>query len=93
MTVIVHLPDALRTEAGGSVRLDLEVDGSTVGDVLEMLRREMPAVHHRVVTEQDAIRPHINIFVGNEDIRWTGGPGTPVGDGTEIHIIPAVSGG
>jgi PPOX class probable F420-dependent enzyme len=47
----------------------------------------------RVVTEQGQVREHINIFVGKENIRYTGGLATPVPPGAEISIVPAVSGG
>ena len=47
----------------------------------------------RVLTERGEVRPHINIFVNGEDIRYTGGLATPVGDGAEVFLVPAVSGG
>ncbi len=62
----------------------------------------MPAIRHvnvkdgvrdRVVTEQGQVRPHVNVFVGDESIRFTGGLSTPLSDGAEISIVPAVSGG
>jgi len=46
-----------------------------------------------VVTEQGEVRPHVNVFVGSESCRWTGGLATPVADGAEIAILPAISGG
>ena len=93
MNVVVNLPDALRADADGRVRFELQPAGATVGDVLAAMKRALPAVHHRIVNEQGELRPHINVFVGNEDIRWSGGMMTPVDDRTEVHIIPAVSGG
>lgn len=93
MRVTVHLPDALRAEARGRVSLELSIEGDTVRDVLAMLSRELPAVYHRVADERSETRPHINVFVDGEDIRWTGGLATPVENGAELHIIPAVSGG
>jgi molybdopterin converting factor small subunit len=50
-------------------------------------------VRDRVVTEQGEVRPHVNVFVGDESIRFTGGLDTAVTSGAEIHIVPAVSGG
>ncbi len=50
-------------------------------------------IRDRVATEQGQIREHINIFVGNEDVRYTGGLQTRILDGAEITIIPAISGG
>jgi len=46
-----------------------------------------------MATEQGQVREHINVFVGNEDVRYTGGLQTPIPDGAEITIIPAISGG
>ena len=92
MSVTVYLPGPLRPLADGRDRFELDAAG-TVAGVLDGIRRDLPAVHHRIVTEQGEVRPHINIFVGVEDIRRTGGLGTPVGDAAEIHILPAVSGG
>src|SRR5947208_1131227 len=52
-----------------------------------------PGVRDRVLTEQGDVRPHVNVFVGTESSRWSGGLATPVPDGAEISILPAVSGG
>ncbi len=94
MSVVLNLPDALHAQANGRVRIELDADrGDTVGDVLDALKRELPAAHRRIVTEQGELRPHINVFVGDENIRWTGGLATPVSSGAEIHVLPAVSGG
>jgi molybdopterin converting factor small subunit len=46
-----------------------------------------------VVTELGELRPHLNVFVDGENIRWSGGFATPVRDGAEIVILPALSGG
>ena len=55
--------------------------------------RHIPAIRDRVLTEQGEIREHVNVFVGNAAARSTGGLATPVADGVEISIIPAISGG
>ena len=52
-----------------------------------------PGVRDRVVTEQGQVRPHVNLFVGAESIRFTGGLATPLADGAVMSIVPAVSGG
>ena len=65
----------------------------TVGAVLDTLRAEQPGVHDRLVTEQGRLRPHVNIFVDGENIRFTGGLGTAVKAGSEILVLPAISGG
>jgi molybdopterin converting factor small subunit len=60
---------------------------------LQALWAACPGIRDRVVTEQGLIREHINVFVGKEDVRYTGGLATPISDGVEISIVPAVSGG
>src|SRR5215472_15461297 len=67
--------------------------GETDGDVLSALWNLYPGVRDRVVNEQGQIRQHINIFIGNENIRYSGGLTSPVSEGAEISIVPAVSGG
>jgi molybdopterin converting factor small subunit len=52
-----------------------------------------PGIRDRVVNEQGQVRQHINIFIGNENIRYTGGLASPLSEGSEISIVPAVSGG
>ena len=66
---------------------------ASVGEALAALWSMHPGVRDRVVTEQGDVRPHVNVFVGSESIRYTGGLATPVRDGDEVSIIPAVSGG
>jgi molybdopterin converting factor small subunit len=87
------LPDQLRELAGGRRALELEGPHATVRDVLAALKEEHGAVHDRIVTERGEVRTHVNVFVGREDIRHTGGLDTPVADGAEIFVIPSVSGG
>lgn len=55
--------------------------------------RAHPGLRDRVLTEERRIREHINFFVGNEPVRYTGGLATPVPEGAEISIIPAICGG
>ena len=65
----------------------------TVSDALTALWTLHPGVRDRVINEQGQVRQHINIFVGDENMRYTGGLATPVSDGSQISIVPAVSGG
>lgn len=68
-------------------------DRHSVGGVLGALRASHPGLHDRLMTEQGVLRPHVNIFVDGENIRFTGGLGTRVGSGSEIFVLPAISGG
>ncbi|MXW09064.1 MAG: MoaD/ThiS family protein, partial [Gammaproteobacteria bacterium] len=65
----------------------------SVGGVLGALSASHPGLYDRLMTEQGALRPHVNIFVDGENIRFTGGLGTRVGAGSEIFVLPAISGG
>lgn len=85
------LPDALRELNGGNPTIELE--GATVRDALGSLRATAPAVHERLITERGEVRPHIHLFVGSEEIRHTGGLGTPLRPGDAIVVLRAVSGG
>ena len=64
-----------------------------MADAPETLWKLYPGIRDRVATEQGHIREHINIFAGNEDVRYAGGLQTAIPDGAEITIIPAISGG
>lgn len=93
MAVTFRIPNYLAAFAGGASSVALQGDSTTVHDALSALWRQCPALRDRIVDEQGEVRQHINIFVGNECIRFTGGLTTPVPDGIEILIVPAVSGG
>ena len=93
MSVNFVIPGPLREFAGN--RSDVRTDGQarSVEDALAMLWRECPGLRDRVVTELGEVRPHVNIFVDGESIRYIGGLHAPVQENTEIVILPALSGG
>jgi molybdopterin converting factor small subunit len=93
MAVSLVLPRALLTYSRGASTLELETGGGSVSDALAELGRRWPAVLDRVLTEQGEVREHVNIFVGEESIRFATGLATPVRDGDVIMIVAAVSGG
>ena len=95
MPVIFHIPGALRQFTAGRSKVEIETAESptTLADALSVLCAAFPGVRDRIATEQGQIREHINVFIGDEDIRYTGGLMSPVSPGAEISIIPAVSGG
>lgn len=65
----------------------------TVRATLDALRRQHPGLYDRIVTERHELRPHVNVFVGHDDIRWSGGFGTRIPAGSEVVVLPSVSGG
>ena len=93
MAVTFRIPSYLATFADGASSVALPGPHATMREALQALWIACPALRDRIVDEQDEVRQHINIFVGNECIRFTGGLTTPVPDESEILIVPAVSGG
>jgi molybdopterin synthase sulfur carrier subunit len=93
MAISVILPHALTPYSRGSGTLLVEERCATVADALALVATRWPAVTDRVLTEQGELRRHVNVFVGEESIRFMSGLATEVGDGDTITIVPAVSGG
>ena len=91
MAVKVKIPTQLRAASGGeSVVL---VDGSTVGEVLGALYERHGDLRERLSDDDGALRRFVNVYVGGEDIRFGDGLETPVAEGAEVQILPAVAGG
>ena len=88
----VHIPRALRAFTSGQEVVELPA-AATVGAALAALWERHPGVRDRVVDERGVLRLHVNVFVGGESIRYTGGFETPLDGGAELFILPAVSGG
>ena len=93
MPISFRIPTYLASFAGDQTSLKIEGSPPTVGTALESLWQTHPALRDRIVDEQGEVRQHINIFVGEEAIRFAVGLATKIPDGTEILIVPAVSGG
>jgi molybdopterin converting factor small subunit len=93
MPVTFHIPGALREFTNGRSRVEIQNSPATLAEALTALWTLYPGVRDRVATEQGQVREHINIFIGDENIRYTGGLASPITAGTEISIVPAVSGG
>ena len=90
MDTIVRIPAALRTLTGGAD--EVKAAGATVGDIIEDLDTRHPGLKDRLLDEK-GVRRFINIYVGEEDVRFTGGLGTKLEAGAQISIIPAIAGG
>ncbi len=93
MPITINIPSYLATFAGGQRSVTLPSSPATVSEALDVLWAMHPALRDRVLDEQHQVRQHINVFVGEESIRFAQGLATPVAEGAEILIVPAVSGG
>ncbi len=91
MSAIVKLPTQLRASAGGEGAV--EVDGSTVGEALEALYTAYPELRDRISDEHGTLRRFVNVYVDSEDIRFGELLETPIGEGAELQVVPAVAGG
>ena len=93
MSVRVLVPAALRQHSGGGAEVELPGRPATVAEALDALFALHPGLRDRVLTQTGELRQHVHLFVGSESIRATGGFATPVAEGAELTILPAVSGG
>jgi sulfur-carrier protein len=91
MAVTVKLPTQLRAAAGGAA--EARAEGSTVGEVLDALYGQHGELRDRIAGEDGELRRFVNVYVKGEDIRFLEGLETPVADGDEVTILPAVAGG
>ena len=90
MAVTVKIPTQLRAATGGES--STVVDGETVGEVLDALYSRFGELRSRIA-EDGGLRRFVNVYVGGDDIRFLDGLDTPVADGDEVTILPAVAGG
>jgi sulfur-carrier protein len=91
MAVKVKLPTQLRAAAGGEA--ELRVEAGTVGEVLAAVYDQQPELRDRLTDDGQALRRFVNVYVDGEDIRFGDGLDTPVADGAEVQVLPAVAGG
>ncbi|MGH3366254.1 MAG: MoaD/ThiS family protein [Nocardioidaceae bacterium] len=90
MAVEVRVPTILRTYTDGAKAVPAE--GTSVGDVIDDLESHHPGIKDRLMEGAD-LRRFINVYVNDEDVRFTGGLTTSVSDGDAVVILPAVAGG
>lgn len=91
MAVTVRIPTPLRKFTGDQA--DVEVQGATVGEVIDNLEARHSGIKERMVDESGAIRRFVNVYVNEEDIRFLDGSETGVQDGDQVTIVPAIAGG
>ncbi|HXW32643.1 MAG TPA: ubiquitin-like small modifier protein 1, partial [Acidimicrobiales bacterium] len=85
------LPTVLRSQAAGQATV--EVEGSTIGDVLKALVAEYPGIGGQVFTEDGSLQKFVNVYVNDDDVRYLSSLDTPVKEGDQVSILPAVAGG
>jgi MoaD family protein len=90
MDTIVRIPTPLRTLTGGAD--EVTASGKTVGDVIEDLEKRHPGIRERLLDEK-GVRRFVNIYVGEEDVRFLEGLKTELKPGDQISIVPAIAGG
>ena len=91
MTATVRIPTILRSYTGGANEVTAE--GSTLAEVLESLEASYPGIRARVLDDAGALRRFVNVYVGDDDVRFIGGLDAKITDGAQVSIIPAVAGG
>lgn len=91
MAVVVKIPTQLRAAAGGEA--ETSVDGATVQEVLNGLFERHEELRSRISDDDGTLRRFVNVYLAGEDIRFLDGLSTPVKDGSELTILPAVAGG
>jgi molybdopterin synthase sulfur carrier subunit len=91
MAVLVKIPTQLRAAAGGEA--ETKIDGATVQEVLDGLFDRFGELRTRLYDDSGSLRRFVNVYVAGEDIRFLDGLATPVTDGAELTILPAVAGG
>jgi molybdopterin synthase sulfur carrier subunit len=91
MAVTVKIPTQLRAAAGGEAETSLE--GATVQEVLDGLFDRFEELRARISDDDGSLRRFVNVYLAGEDIRFLDGLATPVKDGAELTILPAVAGG
>jgi sulfur-carrier protein len=92
VSVIVRVPTILRTLTGGES--EVAVDGAaTLSELLDKLDAEHPGIRARVLDDGGKLRRFVNVYVGEDDVRFSEGLQTATPDGATVSIIPAVAGG
>lgn len=91
MSVSVRVPTILRTYTKDAAQVSAE--GATLKDVLADLDANHPGIRARILDDSGKIRRFVNVYVGDEDVRFADGLDTVTKDGVEVSIIPAVAGG
>jgi molybdopterin converting factor small subunit len=91
MTVSIRIPTILRTFTGGAA--EVSASEGTLREVIAGLDASYPGIAGRIVDDTGKLRRFVNVYVGDEDVRFAQGLDTPVPAGGHVSVIPAVAGG
>jgi len=91
MAIEVRIPTILRQYTGGQKAV--QADGSSLSTLIDDLEARHPGIKARLVTDAGALHRFVNVYVNDEDVRFTGALDTGLSDGDEVTILPAVAGG
>ena len=91
MAIEVRIPTILRNYTGGEKQV--EASGTSLGSLIDDLNARHPGIKGRLVTDDGSLHRFVNVYVNDEDVRFTGALDTGLSDGDEVTILPAVAGG
>ena len=91
MSIQVRIPTILRSYTGGNKTV--EGNGATLSALVDDIDTQHPGIKNRLVTEEGKLHRFVNVYVNDEDVRFTGALDTAVKDGDSVTILPAVAGG
>jgi molybdopterin synthase sulfur carrier subunit len=91
MSVRIRIPTPLRKFTGGAE--EVSVSGATVGTAVEDLEKKHPGIKERLCDDSGRVRRFVNVYVNGDDIRFLNSLDTPVKEGDEVSIVPAIAGG
>ncbi len=87
----LRIPTPLRPYAEG--QSEVSVQGANVGEALDDLVAQFPSLKKHLFSETEELRPFVNLFLGDEDVRHLQGIETPLKEGDKLMIIPSIAGG
>ena len=91
MSIVVRIPAPLRSKAGGQRQIDLQAHKFVT--LLDEMEAAYPGISQRLRREDGTLRRTLNLYVNGENIRFLQGLDTPLKDGDEVSIVPAIAGG
>jgi molybdopterin converting factor small subunit len=91
MSITIQIPTALRPYAGGDA--EVQVEAATVGEALQRLVARHEALKRHLFNEQGRLRSFVNVFLGDEDVRFLDGQATALPAGATLLLVPAIAGG